>query len=328
MNNTRAARRVRAAAESRAGRRGGNAFFSLLVTVTTLWIAGCAPVDLDDKFAIVYGVADYSGTANDLDYSDDDALALSEALIRQGWEVLQRYSVTLAQVEDDFDWARKRAQRNSRFLFYFSGHGGPGISVEESEPNPEDPYDEFIFVSDSTNIQALSDDELARYVDRVDVPLPIIIIDACYSGGFIGDSLAVDLIPADYEGDLESAPFSGLVDAFLNYFASPSDADIAIENATVITSCGAEELAFETNELGHGVFTYYLLRSPSFADANRDGSVTATETYWYISAEIEKKWNQAQSPYRISRYFLPHISGGPVDPVLFVSEKLSEHLPF
>ncbi|MEE9308222.1 MAG: caspase family protein, partial [Spirochaetia bacterium] len=38
-----------------------------------------------DKYAIVYGISDYPGTANDLSYCDEDALGMESLFLEQGY---------------------------------------------------------------------------------------------------------------------------------------------------------------------------------------------------------------------------------------------------
>src|SRR5215831_2182234 len=49
----------------------------------------------------------------------------------------------------------------------------------------------------------------------------------------------------------------------------------------------ANQLAFETSELKHGIFTYYLLAGLSGqADLNRDGLVTVDELFEFVSQKV------------------------------------------
>jgi uncharacterized caspase-like protein len=72
--------------------------------------------------------------------------------------------------------------------------------------------------------------------------------------------------------------------------------------------------------MNHGVFTYYLLDAAINGDTNRDGIVTTTEAYAYTEAKI-KAWYLGLSDAAIAHFgysaFLPHISGGARDLVLF-----------
>ena len=63
--------------------------------------------------------------------------------------------------------------------------------------------------------------------------------------------------------------------------------------------------------------TYYLLQGLAgrSADLNHDGHVTVLEAFSYAKAGIDTNWNPAYASS--SQAFEPHVSGGPVDFVLF-----------
>ncbi|MBN1685497.1 MAG: hypothetical protein JW852_02535, partial [Spirochaetales bacterium] len=82
--------------------------------------------------------------------------------------------------------------------------------------------------------------------------------------------------------------------------------------ALLITAAGEQEDTYESSSLQHGILTYYLLESRYEADANEDGFITAGECFDYASLMIETWWEYL--------LFVPRISGGPVDPVLFRSD--------
>ena len=49
-------------------------------------------------------------------------------------------------------------------------------------------------------------------------------------------------------------------------------------------------MSLELQELGHGVFTYYLVRGlRGAADLNRDGIVTLQELYEYVEQQVTVK---------------------------------------
>ena len=52
------------------------------------------------------------------------------------------------------------------------------------------------------------------------------------------------------------------------------------------------------------------------ADLNRDGYITVSESYNYIYRNINENFNAVAWPF--TDVFFPHVSGGPVDYILFV----------
>ena len=62
--------------------------------------------------------------------------------------------------------------------------------------------------------------------------------------------------------------------------------------------------------------TYFLLESAERGDVNGDNYITVSESYFYIYNHINKDWNPVAYLNGADVYF-PHISGGPVDYILF-----------
>lgn len=134
-------------------------------------------------FAVMVGVSDYGGTANNLDNTDQDALQLAEQLQRDG--SLNGASVTLINSEATVAGVRGAFQRvaaeagpDDTFLFFFSGHGGQNeTSVSGLEP---DGVSETIVMRDGQ----ISDEELGDLFGTLRTRLSLLILDSCFSGGF------------------------------------------------------------------------------------------------------------------------------------------------
>ncbi|MEH6663991.1 MAG: pre-peptidase C-terminal domain-containing protein [Brevundimonas sp.] len=136
-------------------------------------------------FAVMVGVSDYPGDHNDLPFTDEDAVKLEEELARQGVlnpasVVLTNAGATRASVTAAFQRVAAQAGPDDLFIFFFSGHG----VQEDSDDSAElDGQREMLSLHDGD----LSDDELAALFDSVDARLSLLVIDACYSGGFARD---------------------------------------------------------------------------------------------------------------------------------------------
>ena len=58
----------------------------------------------------------------------------------------------------------------------------------------------------------------------------------------------------------------------------------------IITASRPAEVSIELPELGHGLFTYYLLQGlRGAADLNRDGIVSLQELYEYVEQQVSQK---------------------------------------
>lgn len=134
-------------------------------------------------FALMVGVSEYGPDVNDLPYTDEDARKLAEVLRRDG--SLNDASVVLTNAEATVDsvraaFARIAAQAgpDDMFLFFFSGHGSQEPApVTGLEP---DGKAETLVLFDGE----MTDAELAGLFASLDTRLALLVVDACFSGGF------------------------------------------------------------------------------------------------------------------------------------------------
>jgi hypothetical protein len=293
-------------------------------------LASCK-LEIDyDMYAIVYGISDYPNGVNDLDSTDDDARDMADLLTSQGYQVVLRVTdesdndAHYDQLVADFGWAASGAglELDDLFLFYFSGHGFKDPEGVESSPGSDQDDEVLVMVDNASTEPAdlratvyLTDDELAEWLHTIPCARRIVILDSCYSGGFIANAGEADAIPPDYSDG--SNGFLDTLGDTIRLYANFQDygSDIAPGDALVIAASGERDYAYESS-LGNGMMTWYLLESASRGDSNRDGYVTVSEAYNYIYRNINENFN-ANLPEGKDVFF-PHVSGGPVDYVLFV----------
>ena len=137
-------------------------------------------------FALMVGVSDYDGANNDLAFTDKDANELMGALRRRG--VLNPASVTLTNaratlpdVRAAFARVAAAAGPDDLFIFFFSGHG-----IQEETPATAiepDGLNELLSLRDGN----LTDDELGQMFATLRTRMALLVIDACYAGGFARD---------------------------------------------------------------------------------------------------------------------------------------------
>lgn len=133
-------------------------------------------------FAVMVGVSDYGGASSNLPYTDEDAVNLEAELRRQG--VLNPASVLLtnaqatrASVTSAIQRVAAQAGPEDVFLFFFSGHGVQHPTTSDREL---DGQSEHLVLRDGE----ISDVELARMLGNVRARLSLVVLDACFSGGF------------------------------------------------------------------------------------------------------------------------------------------------
>jgi uncharacterized caspase-like protein len=115
-------------------------------------------------------------------------------------------------------------------------------------------------------------DELQTIFERIDAQRVVAFLDACYSGGAGGRTFTSKKTRA-----------GSINDEFLERQARS-------KGRVIITASEPNEVSLELPELGHGIFTYYLVEGlKGAADTNRDGIVSLLELYAYVKEQVTKK---------------------------------------
>lgn len=99
-------------------------------------LTDCDPVKPDQfstkaKYALVIGISNYAGTANDLNYCDDDATDWEAYLKGKGYTVtkLLDLSATKTAIESAVNTLAARAVAGNEIFFVYSGHGYKGNMI-------------------------------------------------------------------------------------------------------------------------------------------------------------------------------------------------------
>ena len=202
------------------------------------------------KYAIVIGIADYEGTVNDLNYTDDDALAMEDVLIskynfqEENITLLLDDVATRENILNTIEDINNNATTGSEVVFFYSGHGGTG----RADDGDEERKDEFIYVYDGP----LWDGELKTAFENFATERIVFIFDSCVAGG-------------------------------MDDLAAPNRVINMATQEKRFTS------AWEFDSLGHGEFTYYFVVKGMGEDqadtTGIDGLVTVEEAFDYAKQE-------------------------------------------
>ena len=176
---------------------------------------------------------------------------------------------------------KNKAGADDMVIIYFAGHG----ATERDMMSPDgDGLEKYLlpYEANSNDLyaSALPMREVAYIFNRIRSERLVFVADACYSGASGGRTVNVTGIRAN------------LSDRFLERLAGG-------KGKVIITASSANEVSVEKDELGHGVFTYYLLqglRGP--ADTDADGLITVDEAYRYVSAKVPEATGQEQHPVK------------------------------
>lgn len=238
-------------------------------------------------WAVVIGISQYK-TVRSLKYADKDALAFRDYLTKNvgvtgdHMTVLTNEEATLFNLKRSLGTELKRkAGPKDTVIIYYAGHGAP--EPDASSPDGDGlekyliPYD-----ADPQDLYTtgLPMREVETIFHRLSAERVIFITDSCYSGATAGRTFST------------VARRATLSDGFLNRLSKG-------KGRVVLTASRAGEVSEERDELGHGVFTYYLLEGlKGKADVDGDGIVTVDEAYSYLSTHVPQATGQNQHPVK------------------------------
>jgi len=305
---------------------------------------------VSNHYALVYGVTIYDATSSagvypNLNYPGSDASAVAAMLAAEGYAVKSKwidsngeewlngqdkgplsgdltnytYAPTKANIAADLSAMGNVVGSNDVFVFYFSGHGmqDTGQSPPVEYFVPEGAVNSGGGGSESLSI---SDSEFGAMLAPISSNRKVVILDTCNSGGFIGNSLEADSIPAVSLGSSGGISLQALAQALSNFLSFPASTPglSPYGGAMVLSAAGRDESCYEASApYFHGVMTYYLLQAPQSGDLNHDGHVTVAEAFSLVKAGIESDWNSNSTVQANGWTFEPRISGGPIDFVLW-----------
>ncbi len=123
------------------------------------------------KYAYIVGISDYEGTANDLQYCDDDALAMKSWLQGEGFTCRMDIDMqaTAANITAGLQWLIANADPGDEIAFCYSGHGGRSTAGSAII---------------SADLYYVTHGYVMSYFNAVDCTKKLATLDACVIGDF------------------------------------------------------------------------------------------------------------------------------------------------
>ncbi|MCS6812234.1 MAG: caspase family protein, partial [Cyanobacteria bacterium] len=230
-----------------------------------------------------YAVADCTDVAKELDRITDGFH--KEQLVHcAGREIPSK-----AAIMANLDRISQESQRDDMVLFYFSGHG---------HAHNGDTY----LCLPATKLASPAPDslllsEFLACLRQCNARKQIVLVDACHSGA------ASKGVVIARSGDA-SSPVFAYQQPLSTQIEQAFDAYTSREGVGLFTllSCRAGEFSYEFPDLGHGVFTYWLLDGLRGKAADRERRIKPGPLFEYVKTETIR-WIQSkgltQTPKRI-----------------------------
>jgi uncharacterized caspase-like protein len=240
--------------------------------------------------ALVIGVGEYlrAQRVEPLRFATHDAVALADALADPNLCAFPRDQVVLLTngearrdevVQRLSRWLPEKARDTDLVVIYFAGHG-----IVQSIGGCEDgfllPYDAD---PDDVVTRGVAMRDIAHWIGGLQTRAVVVCLDCCHAGKVLGQR---EPGPAGRNMELRPAVLHGM----------------AGSGRYLIASCDEGQKSFECAELGHGLFTYHLLRGiEGAADRDRDGRVGLAELFNYVSEAVSRdalrRFGQDQKPW-------------------------------
>lgn len=233
------------------------------------------------KHAVIIGIDKYEDDRiAPLELAAADAKAIYDILTHPYFGGFPAENVTLLLNEDASYRNIKeailvdlveRACFEDTVVIYYAGHGAPGPATGTNSADAMEkyfvPYDAKIDRLRAHGVAMSDVNDWFRYIQSRRV---IFFIDSCYSGASGGRSFNNPLFNTR----------ASLTDEFLE--------ELSGDGRIVVTACEVNQVSLELKELGHGLFTHYLLEGlRGKADIDGDGRVSISELYQWLYEKVK-----------------------------------------
>ena len=127
------------------------------------------------KYAYIVGISDYEGTSNDLQYADDDAIAMKAYFESEGFTCRMDLDLdaTADNITAGLEWLIANAGPGDEVCFNYSGHAGKAQK-----------YGSSLISSD---LYYVTHSYVMSYFNAINCSKKLIAMDACVLGDFFSD---------------------------------------------------------------------------------------------------------------------------------------------
>lgn len=247
----------------------------------TIYVQLQGPEPRASLFVLAIGLNKYKNDQYNLNYGTPDASAIAKGMGVAGEGVFDKVVVTelydeqatRANVDKALNDFIVRAKPEDVFVFFYAGHGVMGYRTPQEG-------DFFLVLHNVTkmfgndqllNAEGLSATLMKEYMGKMPAQKQLLLIDACQSGG--------------------------AVTTFSSRGAAEEKAIAQLGRSTgmvVLAATASDQFAYEFGKLGHGAFTYSVLKGlEGDADGGRqDGAITVNELKAFVEDLVPEMTQQ------------------------------------
>ncbi len=238
------------------------------------------PVPQRDAVAIIIGIQSYKSLPPARFANADAQLFAEYAQVALGVRA-EKIRLLTDSDADEIEivrafrsWLLRNVTRGKTEVYvFYSGHGLPSDDGKSLYLLPHNADRDFI---DKTSI---NQQELVRMAEATGAKSVTMFLDSCYSGQSRGgDALMVNARPVKMKSSGVEYPLT----------------------FTVLTASAPDQISWSSDELGHGIFSYYLMKGiEGDADLNKDGKITFGEMQEHLTDTVGRQamsMNRKQQP--------------------------------
>ena len=239
------------------------------------------------RYAVLIGIDAYDDkNLTQLRYCAKDVAALADTLKRAEYDQIITLDTSAQDVAnqptrknilDKVEMICAKAKENDVVFIAYSGHGLTLPSTNASYLCPRD-----LKVSDVAKT-GVAVDAVFETLGACKAKRKLFVVDACRN---IPD-LKRNIATLD-DGTTRDMPIAIDVNAEENQARSVTITSAKAVDIALLQSCSQGETSLENPDLGHGVFTYYLVEALSGkADYNHNGAVSILELQMYVDEKSQ-----------------------------------------
>ena len=229
------------------------------------------PPDAANKWAVVIGIADYSGRENDLWHPDEDANEMASYLVSRGFatdriKILLNRKATAAAIQSAIEWRKTNENSQSTVVFFYSGHGFRVADADGWDADAEgDGQDEGIV---SYDLYGLPDGWLRQALAGLEAQKVALLFGSCHSGGLFDDN-----------------------------------DDLQANGRVIASACQADQFGWDYLALGNTLWAKYFV-DLGLLNGQAD-SIEAAHAYAYPLVVAQQSDSQPQLYDNYAGYFVP-----------------------
>jgi uncharacterized caspase-like protein/tetratricopeptide (TPR) repeat protein len=247
--------------------------------------------ELPELWGLVVGVSDYKNgdqsssdvRIHNLRYAARDADAVYQFLISENGGFKKDHVVKLtdqdatkSKVEEALFQFLSRAREQDYIFIFFASHGA--YAPDQSGPG-QTPY-LILYDTNPQNIAGtgLGVDVIGKALKQTKAKKGLFISDACHSGGL------------EFANGRSSSDEARVRNVLREQVAGSKD------GIAYLSAANSVEKSYESPELEHGIFTYYMLEGLRGHASGKDNVVTVKDLWLYVQKKVSDHTQNKQNP--------------------------------